>query len=56
MERQLQPNNVATNDVGTEFIWYLEIYPKLNSNFKYAMNGVNTDAQFMSCGLNGQAK
>jgi len=56
MERQPQPKDVATNDIGMSFIWCPDIYSKLGTNFKYAMNAANTGAQFMSCGLDGQVK
>ena len=56
MERQLQPKDVATNDIGIGFIWYPDIYSKLGSNFKYAMNAASTGTQFMSCGIDGQVE
>lgn len=56
MDCQLQPTDIPTNDVGMDFGWYPDVYPKLVGDSESALHLANANKQYMPSGLDGETK
>ncbi len=56
MDCQLQPTDIPTNDVGMDFGWHPDVYPKLVGDSGSALDFANAEKQYMTSGVDGKLK